>query len=282
MFFQSEVYAKPGELMQGSLPGNKPFLLSNNSSTIFKTITNIYHTKANRVSQLNFKSKAAIEIFWEHLSVEQKTIDIAHTTITQQSNIPIGKGLSSSSADVLGVLNTLNLFYNANYSIETIYKLAAIVEPTDPCLHFENVIFNQKNGEVIQVFSELPFKLIYFDSDRSLIIDTIEFSQKISYTNQQQLRYQHLYEAIGVVFETANYDLFYQCLSASAEMNTTLLPKRNFNLLQDFAFRHKVGLFVAHSGTYMGLVIEPNLYKHIEPIAFEFISKHWNTPIYTE
>ena len=56
MFFQSEVYAKPGELMQGLLPGNKPFLLSNKSSTIFKTITNINYPKVNGVFELNFKS----------------------------------------------------------------------------------------------------------------------------------------------------------------------------------------------------------------------------------
>lgn len=282
MIVQSEVYAKPGELVQGLLPDNKPFLLSNKSSTIFKTITNINYPKVNGEVELNFKSKAAIELFWETLSVEQKTIDIAHLNITQQSNIPIGKGLSSSSADVLGVLNSLNVFYNANYSIEQLYKLATVIEPTDPCLHFENVLFSPKNGEVIQVLSDLPFKLMYFDSDIELLIDTIECSQKITYTNQQQLNYQKLYESIITAFENTDYTTFYNCLNKSADMNNIFLPKKNLHILQDFAFNNKVGLFVAHSGTYMGLVIEPDLYKHIEPIATEFINKHWNTPIYAE
>lgn len=282
MIVQSEVYAKPGELMQGSLPGNKPFLLSNKSSSIFKSITKIYNSKKNSDSPLNVKSKAAIDLFWENLSVEKRTTDIAHLNITQQSNIPIGKGLSSSSADVLGVLNTLNLFYNAHYSIQKIYQLAAIIEPTDPCLHSKNIFFNQKNGEVIQVLSDLPFKLVYFDSDNELLIDTIAFSQTINYTDQHQVHYQELYESIIMAFKNANYAMFYNCLNKSAQMNNIFLPKKNFHILQDFAVNNKVGLFVAHSGSYMGLIIEPNRYIQIEPKAIELIKKYWNTSIHTE
>ncbi len=282
MFFQSEVYAKPGELMQGVLPGNKPFLLSNKSSGIFKTTTTIHQAKNNSMSQLHFKSKAAIELFWESLFAEQKTIDMKQLHITQQSNIPKGKGLSSSSTDVLGILNTLNIFYKSNYPVGKLYELAALIEPTDPCLHDEHLLFDQRNGKMIKTFSVLPFHLIYFDSEKEQVVDTIEFSKKINYTSQCEQRYQQLIDAVMHSFENKDYLTFYNCLFASAEINNEFLPKKNFSLLQNFSIKNKVGLFIAHSGTFMGLVVEPNRYKDLETNAREFINKHWNTVIYTE
>jgi uncharacterized protein involved in propanediol utilization len=282
MFLKSEVYAKPGELMQGSLPGDQAFLLSNKSSSIFKTTTTIEATKLLGDSQLKVKSKAALELFWETLSSRQKRIDISTISIRQQSNIPIGKGLSSSSADVLGLLNLLNLYYETHYSDEKVYKIAAKIEPTDPCLHLGSVFFNQQKGEVLKVLPELPFRLIYFDSDIEFTIDTLEFSKTIAYPKNLLMDFQKLNESITLAFNNKDYHSFYTCVNASSEINNVFLPKRKFHILQKFAHIQKVGLFVAHSGTFMGLVMAPEMYNQVEPKAKELIKKHWNTAIYTE
>lgn len=282
MFLQSEVYAKPGELMQGELPGKQAFLLSNKSSGIFKSITSLQLTPNRNSLQLHQKSQAALELFWQELSEEQKRIDISRLNILQESNIPIGKGLSSSSADVLGVLSTLNQFYQTNYSTEKLYSLAARIEPTDPCLHTEHILLNQRQGEVLKTFCSLPFQLIYFDSDPETMVDTIEFSNVLRYGEDHRNEFQLLYESIPFALEQKNYTFFYDCICSSAEINNAYLPKKHFHVLQDFALSHHIGLFVAHSGTYMGLVIAPDRYQELKQEAVSFIHKYWKSRVYTE
>lgn len=282
MFAQSEVYAKPGELIQGGLPGNKRFLLSNKSSQFFKNTTDVGIGNIKNQRLLKYKSQKTIELFWSSFSNKKQAVDISKLYFNQESNIPIGKGLSSSSADVLGLLTALNTFYNANYSIQQLYDLAATIEPTDPCLHSCNLLFNQDNGEITHALPLLPYQLIYFDSDKNTEVDTIALSKLISYSESERQKYEDLCNMIVLATANKDYESFNFCLNKSAEINQCILPKKNFAALQDFAAENKVGLFVAHSGTYMGLVVDPSRFKSIEAKATQLIKKNWNTKIYTE
>lgn len=282
MFIRSEIYAKPGELMQGELPGNKRFLLSNKSSAILKNSTEIEADGLPVRQKLNSKSQKAIELFWASMSVKKNRIDISKLTIKQYGNIPVAKGLASSSADVLGILTALNRFYMTNYAVEKLYTLAAAIEPTDPCLHTGNVLFRQHTGEVTHTLTSLPYRLIYFDSDEQAQVNTIALSEKTSYSESQQQEYENLCNRVTQAIAHTDYNAFNFCISRSAEINQSLLPKKNFSALQDFAAANKVGLFVAHSGTYMGFVVEPARFETVRHKAIALITKNWNTFIYTE
>ena len=282
MFVQSEVYAKPGELMQGILPGNKRFLLSNKSSRIFKNTTEVGIRGLTKHRNLNIKSQKAVELFWLSFADKKQAVDISKLYFKQESNIPIGKGLSSSSADVLGVLTALTVFYNTGYTTERLYDLAASIEPTDPCLHTCNLLFNQDKGEIAYRFPCMPYKLIYFDSDKHTQVDTIALSKLTGYSQNDQQAYENLCNTIILSTTHRDYESFNFCLNKSAEINQSSLPKKKFAVLQNFASEHKVGLFVAHSGTYMGLAVEPARFKSIKPLAVTLINKNWNTTIYTE
>src|SRR5690606_33288487 len=67
-------------------------------------------------------------------------------TIKQVSNIPHGKGLSSSSADVLGILDVLNKHFAMKLDAALLYQMASLVDPTDPCLSETGLLFDQQNG----------------------------------------------------------------------------------------------------------------------------------------
>src|SRR5688500_16374803 len=103
MIVRAEVYAKPGELIQGELTCNTRFLLSNISSRIFKNTTTIGIESFN-TQPLNLKSQQAVDVSWTSLSNKEKVIHIRELTVQQEGKIPVGKGMSSSSADVLGIL----------------------------------------------------------------------------------------------------------------------------------------------------------------------------------
>jgi uncharacterized protein involved in propanediol utilization len=276
------VHAKPGELIQGALPGNKRFLVSNKSSQFFKNRTEIGVNNSIHQQPLNYKSQQAVELFWTSFLNKKNVTDISKLYFKQEGNIPIGKGLSSSSADVLGLLAALTVFYKTGYTSEQLYDMAAAVEPTDPCLHTCNLLFKQDKGEITHTLVPLPYQLIYFDSDKHTQVDTIALSKRINYSESQQQEFEMICNRILQATAHADYESFNFCLNKSAEINEVFLPKRKFNVLQDFAIENKVGLFVAHSGTYMGFVIEPSRLNGLKEKAAALIKKNWDAAIYIE
>jgi uncharacterized protein involved in propanediol utilization len=281
MTIQITTYAKIGELLQGILDKNHSFLLSNHSSKYFKTMT-VLDSNSKTNLPLKPKSRQALNLFWSTIEDQSQKADIRSISIIQESNIPEGKGLSSSSADILGVLSALNQFYNTHYSVEKLYQLATQIEPTDPCLHKNPLFFHQNSGEIIEAIELLPYSILYFDSDTDSQIDTLSFSQKVHYSENQTQEFQELIHSIKKATKTKDYELFFYCITKSAIINETILPKKNFPLLLDFASENNCGLFVAHSGTYMGLLIEPDRLTLIESKAKDFVAKHWETPLYIE
>lgn len=282
MTIKITTYAKVGELLQGAFGKSQPFLVSNTSSKLFKTITVASTNPINQGITLGTKAKEALEIFYSLIDKKKGIPSIDQIYFNQQRNFKIGKGLSSSSTDILGILMTLNEIYNAQYSNHFLYKLASQIEPTDPCLNLDSLLFNQKSGEIIDTFAPIPYSMLYFDSDPKMKIDTIKISQNRKYSENQVLEFQNLYSTLKLSAENNDYPTFFECVTKSAVINETILPKKNFTLLLDFAAENKCGLFVAHSGTFMGLLIEPDRLSSIDFKTKDLVAKHWNTTLYIE
>lgn len=275
-------YAKVGELLQGAFGTNEPFLVSNISSKLLKTITIASTDSINQGVRLGDKAMKAIELFYSLNDQKIKKQSTPKIYFNQQRNFKTGKGLSSSSIDIFGILLAMNEIYNTQHPNHLLYQLAAQIEPTDPCLDLDSVLFNQKTGEIIDTLPPIPYSMLYFDSDSKIKIDTIELSQNRRYSENQILEFRTLYSDLKKSTENKDYATFFECITKSAIINETILPKNNFPMLLDFASKNNCGLFVAHSGTYMGLLIEPDRLPLIELNTKDFVGKHWETPLYIE
>jgi uncharacterized protein involved in propanediol utilization len=282
MTIKITTYAKVGELLQGTFGKSQPFLVSNTSSKLFKTITVASTNPINQGVRLGDKALRAMELFYSLNDEKIKKQSAPKIYFNQQKNFKTGKGLSSSSTDILGILLALNEIYNTQHPNHFLYQLAAQIEPTDPCLDLDSVLFNQKTGEIIDTLSPIRYSMLYFDSDPKIKIDTIELSQNRRYSENQILEFRTLYSDLKKSTENTDYKTFFECITKSAIINETILPKKNFPLLLDFATENNCGLFVAHSGTYMGLLIKPDRLPIIELKAKDLVAKHWETPLYIE
>ncbi|MBA0883435.1 GHMP family kinase ATP-binding protein [Flavobacterium undicola] len=282
MTIQITTYAKIGELLQGAFGINEPFLVSNKSSKLFKTLTLASTNPINQNVKPGDKAMKAMELFYSLDNEKIKKQSVPKIYFSQERNFKMGKGLSSSSTDILGILSAMNKIYNTQYSKHFLYQLAAQIEPTDPCLDSDSVLFNQKSGEIIDSLSPIPYSILYFDSDPKIKIDTVELSQSRHYSENQILEFQTLYSNLKKSTESKDYASFFECITKSAIINESILSKKNFPLLLDFATKNNCGLFVAHSGTYMGLLIEPDRLPLIDLNAKNFVAKHWETPLYIE
>ncbi|HXO77584.1 MAG TPA: hypothetical protein VN824_20165, partial [Puia sp.] len=106
MLYSAKIYSRIGELMQGFLPDGSGFLVSGLPSRIFfsEVVLTPGAGDPGEVGLLPAKSRLALEKF----RALYKTDGAGLFSVRLQSNIPPGKGLSSSSADILSVLFVVN------------------------------------------------------------------------------------------------------------------------------------------------------------------------------
>ncbi|HVU94582.1 MAG TPA: hypothetical protein VHE34_05125 [Puia sp.] len=139
--------------------------------------------------------------------------------ICLRSNIPRGKGLSSSSTDVLIVLSLVNGYLEMGLSAAELYCLAARVEPSDPCLSDDILLFYQQAGVVGRRIGVPPMTLLYFDAAPERAVDTGSVCRPWT-------------PGLG-----RYYDWLLRRFLRAAE--------------------HRCGLMVAHSGTFAGMLVPP-------------------------
>lgn len=282
MTIQAEVFAKPGELLQGILPGNRPFLLSNKSSRTFRSITTVQSEPGGTASFNGEKAHEAAVLFMKHAPLPKHHQPLTELALTMESNIPFGKGLSSSSADILSVLHALNAWYQTGMAHTELYRLAALIEPTDPCLHEEQLFFDPRSGTISLNPGNQPFEIMYFDSAPETIVNTVDCAAKRQVPKSLQYDYSRMYTDSVEALASGNWSLFTTQLRRSAILNNAFLPKNNLSLLAEFTASHQLGMFVAHTGTFMGLLFPGTPSESVRNTSMDFIHQNWNTVIYSE
>lgn len=279
---QIKTGANIGEIAQGALSPKNPFLISNLTSSNFQTNTFLEPDETSRF-ELGEKSGKACVKFLKKYKAANPNDECKNFRIWQESNIPQGKGLSSSSADILGVLCALNKYYQHPFSNADLYKMAAEVDPTDACLSPALTVFNQHKGEIISTLKNLPFSLIYFDSEPETIVDTLKFTKNKIYTHQDYRFFNEMLRNLTKSVLSGDITNFLFWTTQSAVYNQRFLSKKHFNKLLSFAWSKELGVFVAHSGTIMGLVVPDNTpAKELVSHSEDFIRSNWGCEIYIE
>ena len=176
-------------------------------------------------------------------------------SIRLHSNIPPGKGLSSSSTDILSVLRVVNEYLQTGCSTEDLYRIAAGIEPTDPCLSDEIVIFRQNAGCVESSIILPPMDILYFDAGPGREIDTLEVQR--TWTPGTGKFFGWLLQKFRLAAETGDYDGLFDSITYSAEYNQTVITLPRFTEYCQLARETKSGLMVAHSGTIVGMLTRP-------------------------
>ncbi|MFP3123255.1 kinase [Ectobacillus funiculus] len=188
------------------------------------------------------------------------------------SNIPIGKGMASSSADMIAAVRAVSDSYSLPVTEELISRIAAEIEPTDGVMYEGVVAYDYLNGQLIEAFASLPpFTLIGFDVGGS--VDTVEFNQqKKEYSKKHKKKFQQAYELVTEGIRSGNFAYLCEAATISARINQQLLPKPYFNELEQLAQQYNGGVVVAHSGTVIGILLNAQL-PNIQAITREIKQK---------
>ena len=182
------------------------------------------------VEGLGEKSLLMLEKVLKCLQVE-KSFGIKLTT-----ELPHGKGMASSSADLAAVAYAVAKFFGREFTAEEISKLAAEIEPTDGIFFDGVVAMNPVTGKFLKnIRVSGNFFIAIFDCGGE--IDTVKFARRSD-------------------FQIPQLDdiLDFELAEKSALANQKILPKPHLEEIIKFAKELGAATVnVAHSGTVIGI-----------------------------
>ncbi len=243
-----------GELLQGVLPCQKSFMVTF-PVNLFSYVTFIPDASTTKISTFPDHKIKSYTLAQNLLNTFN--IQIGGTLIIE-SELVEGKGLASSSADLVATAYAVANSIKASISKELIAKLIYSIEPSDGVMYPGIIAFDYKKLKLIEKIGNLP-ELTIIAIDEGKKIDTLQYNsiQKF-YSKSCQKKYEKLLDQMTTAIQAQNLPLIGKISTESAIMNQNNNHK---NFLQDLIDISNeigaLGISTAHSGTFLGIVLDP-------------------------
>ncbi|GAA3273790.1 MULTISPECIES: GHMP family kinase ATP-binding protein [Dactylosporangium] len=243
-----------GELLQGVLPGPDGHFLV--------TLPVARWTMAT--FQLD-PGVADVEVRPAH---KRKALRLAETILAQagaasggvltiDSNLPEGKGMASSSADLVATARAMANALQLDMTPHRIERLLRDIEPTDGVLYPAVVAFDHRNVRLRSLLGSLPAMTI-IGLDEGGTVDTVAFNRIAKpFSAADRAEYARLLDRMAVAVASRDLAGVGAVATRSAVMNQALWPKRTLPAVLDICAEvGALGVVAAHSGTMLGLLLD--------------------------
>ena len=179
--------------------------------------------------------------------------------LSVQSDLPAGKGCASSSADMVATALAIRSAFGISISRASLAQVMSSIEPSDGVMYRGIVSFYHRKGVLRKVLGYLP-SLTIVGLDEGGQVDTVEFNRRYKpFGPARQTEYENL--LLGIERAVARGDLrsLGEISTRSAILHQDILPKTHLDLLLDMRRRYgALGVVIAHSGTHLGLLLDPD------------------------
>ena len=232
-----------GEVMQGFWQG-RPFLVT---CPIDRYSTVVVRPGTGRLVGGGAKARRALALGQAYCRCDSLAHDFFLT-----SELPPGKGMASSSADICAVLAAVAAVNQVHLSEGDIGRLAASIEPTDGVFCQGLAVIQPETGELLHVFPHVPpLAIAIFDAGGT--VDTVAFHQ--ARPDRARPDAAALFLGWQLLSSSLTDRQIGQAATLSALANQPWLPKPDFPAFFRAAVRHPsvAGFNVAHSGTVAGV-----------------------------
>ncbi|WP_244438934.1 GHMP family kinase ATP-binding protein [Paraburkholderia dilworthii] len=181
--------------------------------------------------------------------------------VTINSNIAIGRGMGSSTADVLATILAVLDCLNIQAPIDRVMQIAVDAETAcDSTLFSQNaVLFAQREGLIIEAFTKSLPHIDFISIDAATVesVDTLTL-KPAEYSHVEIEMFRSMRALLRQAFNTSNLNLLGRVATASARINERFLRKLHLDRIEGIGVRHgAIGVQVAHSGTVVGLMFDP-------------------------
>lgn len=245
--------ASCGELIQGVIgDGEKLISLP---IDIFSEVT-IEEKRNGRFNINRPKSLLALKKTLEYFHVPDNYME--NISININSNIPIAKGMASSTADIAATIVATAKLLGKEMKPDLLGKLCCKIEPTDSTIFDKLTLFDHINGRAIEEHDWTPkIKILILELDS--IINTEEFRKNdysmIRYGNKELI--ERAYRNFEISCYKKDMQLLGDAVTLSSVANQRILFKPMLHEIIDISLgQGAYGLNVAHSGTVVGILYD--------------------------
>lgn len=234
-----------GEIIQGVAYG-KELLLSCpvnlfTSVRVFESLAPVYkknYPKCNKFMESILQS-------WGQEDVNNEL------DIEIRSEIPIGKGFASSTADITALYLSMIKLFNHEYNQQELVKQAVAIEPTDSIIFPQMTLFDYKTGKFQESLGNyIEFFVLVFEGQRT--VNTIEFNFNV------QANLADIEDLIPILAQSIREGNIKKLAYISSESIARNQGRMKYNILpmiQEICCKTAgLGIIGAHSGDFLGII----------------------------
>lgn len=242
--------ASCGELIQGWIEGSEK-LISYGIDCYSQVTLQEGHDKRQRGYSKAYRMLDKVLRYYGYKEKEGKNL-----ILKIASDIPRGKGMASSTADLAATALAVASFLGKQISETEIAKLCIELEPTDSIVFSDVTLLDHLKGKTIKGFGSFPESRVLMLEGRGAI-NTLSFRR----TNRDELlkKNDSLLKQAMDCFQKGIRDKDLNELGRAATISALahqeILPKAGLDELREEALRYgAAGINVAHSGTVVGVL----------------------------
>lgn len=249
-----------GELLQGVLPGQQKFLVNlrirRGSRVKVKLVSPLYSAEKEVQIAVSYQSYPKTYKLLRNVLADLGSHDDCLFEI--QSDVPVGKGLSSSTADMVAAVRGLAQAASVAFREDYIGRVITEIEPNDGLQYQGTAAYHHTSGQLIECLDWVPpFRILGVDFGG--IVDTVSFNQKkIEFSAAQMERYKCLLQDILDALRARDSRAVAAIASESTRLWQAFRPRDEMEEMFEIqAATGGLGVVNAHSGTHLGLLYDP-------------------------
>lgn len=254
-----------GELLQGALPIEKREFLVTLPITEGSTAeyTAVRGSKGVRVSPpYKEKSRRLAEGLLQSYNLE------AGGELRIESKLPEGKGFASSSADMVATARAIESAFGMQIPPRSLARSMSAIEPSDGVMYEGIVAFHQREGIVHGRVGSLP-SLTIVALDEGGRAETTELCEDRGFHSAGRLdEYERLLQDLRRAVKQCHLPSVGDVATRSAILNQDVLPKEHLDMFLDLRAHYgALGVVATHSGTCLGVLLDPGSRRHPEVLS---------------
>ncbi|MEV7601400.1 kinase [Kitasatospora sp. NPDC089797] len=240
-----------GELLQGALPGGPEFLVT---------------LPVDRWARARFRldPDGPLRVFPSHKTKTRRVAEAmlasrgrAGGVLLLDGDLPEGKGMASSSADLVATARAVGAAVGLDTSPAAVEGWLRPIEPTDGVMHPGVVAFDHREVRLRERLGGLPAATVV-GVDEGGLLDTVAFNRvPKAFSPGQRAEYAELLAELAAAVRAGDLARVGAVTTRSAVLNQRLAPKRNLDAMLAVAERIGAeGVVCAHSGTLLGVLLD--------------------------
>ena len=170
--------------------------------------------------------------------------------------IPIGKGMSSSTADMISVYRAFQEVFGFIVTGEYLSKVFSKIEPHEGLMYKSCTAYDHRKGVLLNDYKYVPqFEIVAVDGGGTL--DTLEYNQNLTFSDEHIKKYDTLYSSFTQAFKNKDdkkiAELALEATKVQYERTGRSILKY---ALEEYENLGAIGVVSTHSGTCVGFVFE--------------------------